>query len=205
MFLRAATSLARRGLFPALAAVSFTACGPGDRVEITETRPRHTSEKSPRLDVSYEDSFPSMDSYRWTLPAGWKERPATQFRNANFSFGPQDEGECYLTLASGSELENLNRWRKQMDQPDLTEEQLLAMPRKDIFGRPALFIDLSGSYAGMASGETKENWRLLGVIREEGQVTITVKMTGPADLIAQEAGRFDEFISSLRLTPSYSQ
>jgi hypothetical protein len=46
--------------------------------------------------------------------------------------------------------------------------------------------------------------RLLGIVRAEGDVTITVKMTGPASLIASHLTGFDSFIASLQLTPSFS-
>ncbi len=41
-------------------------------------------------------------------------------------------------------------------------------------------------------------------VRAEGDVTLTVKMTGPADLIAGQTANFDAFIASLQLTPSYN-
>ena len=187
-----------------LAAAALPACRPADRVEITQSRPRHTTEKAPRLDVPLADSLPAAEAYRWALPPGWVEKPATQFRQANFAFGPSGEGECYLSLTQGSELENINRWRQQMAQPALTEEELAALPRKDIFSRPAAFIDLTGTYTGAGGAAPAADTRLLGLVRAEGDVTITVKMTGPAALIAGQTANFDAFVASLRLTPSYN-
>ena len=80
-----------------------------------------------------------------------------------------------------------------------------ALPRKDIFSRPAAFVDLTGTYTGAGGATPKENTRLLGLVRAEGDVTLTVKMTGPADLVAAESAHFDAFIASLRLTPAYPQ
>jgi hypothetical protein len=172
-------------------------------MEITESRPRHTSEKPPRLDVTLADSLPAAEAYRWQLPPGWVERPATQFRQVNFAFGPAGEGECYLSLTQGSELENINRWRKQIAQPELTASEVEALPRKNIFARPAAFLDLTGPYSGMGSTPVADT-RLVGIVRSEGDVTITVKMTGPASLIASHLTGFDTFIASLQLTPSVS-
>lgn len=180
------------------------ACGDSSRVEITESRPRHTSEPHARLDVAYANSFPSAEQYRWTLPPGWKEVPRTQFRQANFVFGPQGEGECYISLIEGGdELSNINRWRQQMGQPPMTQDEADALPQINIFERPAKLVDVTGTYTGMAGmGEApKENWRLRGLIRAEGGATLTVKMTGPADLIEKEAANFDAFVASLYLTP----
>lgn len=188
----------------ALAAATAASCRPPERVEITLSRPRHSSEAAPRLDVPLADSLPSPQQYRWALPRGWTEKPATQFRQANFAFGPNLEGECYLSLSQGSELENLNRWRQQMAQPALSEEEAAALPRKNIFGRPASFIDLAGTYSGAGGAAPLADTRLLGLVRAEGDVTITVKMTGPAALVAENAASFDAFIASLRLTPAFN-
>jgi len=197
-------SLTTTGLL-AVATSLLVSCSPPDRMEIKESRPRHTTEKTPRLDVPLADSLPSPEAYRWVLPAGWVEKPATQFRQANFAFGPAGEGECYLSLTQGSELENINRWNQQMAQPPLTEQELAALPRKEIFSRPAAFLDLTGVYSGMGAAAPQPDMRLLGLVRAEGDVTITVKMTGPATLITAQTAAFDSFVASLRLTPSYSQ
>lgn len=183
-------------------AAAATSCRPADRVEITRSRPRHSTEPAPRLDVALADSLPSFQQYRWARPAGWTEKPATQFRQANFAFGPNLEGECYLSLSQGSEVENLNRWRQQMAQPALTEDEVAALPRKEIFGRPAAFIDLTGTYTGAGGASPTDATRLLGLVRAEGDVTITVKMTGPAAVVAEHAANFDAFVASLRLTPA---
>ncbi|MFN0128852.1 MAG: hypothetical protein ACKV19_19445 [Verrucomicrobiales bacterium] len=179
-------------------------CRPADRVEITLSRPRHTTEAAPRLDVPLIDSLPAAQEYRWTLPPGWMEKPATQFRRANFAFGSSGEGECYLSMTQGSELENVNRWRLQMGQPPLDEEAFAALPRRDIFGFPAAFVDLTGTYTGAAGAAPVEGTRLLGVVRADHDVTLTVKMTGPADLVASHAANFDTFVASLRFTPAYN-
>lgn len=182
----------------------ISSCRPADRVEITESRPRHTTENEPRLDVPLSGSLPSAEAYRWVLPPGWSEKPATQFRQANFVFGPSGEGECYVSLSQGSELENINRWRQQMAQAALTEEEVAALPRKSIFGRSATFIDLTGTYTGAGGAAPLADTRLLGLVRAEGDVTITVKMTGPAALIAGQPANFDAFVASLQITPSYN-
>jgi hypothetical protein len=154
--------------------------------------------------VRYEDAFPTPEQYRWSKPSGWKELPATQFRKVNFSFGPNGEGECYLSSSSGGGVvENLNRWRAQMGQPELTAEQVTELPVKTLFGAPGRFIDISGTFTGAGGAEPKSDYRLLGVVYSEGNTTVTVKMTGPAPLVEAEKGNFDTFCASLRLAPGY--
>jgi hypothetical protein len=87
--------------------------------------------------------------------------------------------------------------------PPITEEDVAALPRKDLFGRPAAFVDLTGTYTGAGDAAPRENWRLAGVVRAQADVTLTVKMTGPADLVGRELANLDAFLASLRLTVDY--
>ncbi len=186
-----------------LATLGLAACGKPDRVEITQSRARFTSEPAPKLDVPYALAFPTADQFRWITPEGWKVLPAAQFRDANLAFGPNGEGECYVSiLGASSEEGNINRWRAQMNLSPLPEAEIEALPKKNIFGREAKFVDFSGTYAGAGGAAPKENYRLLGVVRSERDATITVKMTGPAELVAANAANFDAFLDSLMLTPS---
>ena len=124
---------------------------------------------------------PRPRPYRWALPAGWVEKPASQFREVNFAFGPAGEGECYISRSQGSELDNVNRWRQQMAQPPLTEEELAGLPRRTMFGCPAVLLDLTGTYTGAGGASPTAGTRLLGLVRAERDLTLTVKMTGPAE------------------------
>jgi hypothetical protein len=192
------------GCLLAAATCALISCQRPERVEITQSRPRHSMEPAPRLDVSLADSLPSPQQYRWSLPPGWTEKPATAFREANFAFGPGGEGECYLSRTQGSELENINRWRQQMGETPITEADLAGLPRKTIFGVPAVFLDLTGTYSGAGGAAPEAGTRMLGLVRAERDLTLTVKMTGPADLVGEHTANFDSFVASLRLTPSYN-
>jgi hypothetical protein len=180
-------------------------CRPESEQEVMESRPRREADSLPaKVDVSYDRSFPNSEQYRWKKPTAWTRQPKSQFRDLNFSFGPQREGECYLSLVNGGELENINRWCQQMAAPSYTPEQIAALPQKPIFGRQGRFVDLTGTFGGMAGAgaEGKTNYRLLGLVVAGGDVTLTVKMTGPAELVAQQLVAFDEFTSSLTFTPA---
>ena len=187
-----------------LLAVSLTSasCHKPARVEITESRPRHSTEGADKdkVGVSVDEAFPSSDGYRWKLPEGWKEGAASQLRQLNFSFGPNGEGECYMSQVQGSEADNIRRWCKQMGQPEMTDDQVASLPLKPFFGTQGRFVDLSGTYTGAGGAAPRPDYRMLGLIREGNDVTVTVKMTGPAALVAQHAEKFDAFCSSLRFS-----
>ncbi|MDB6071083.1 MAG: hypothetical protein JWL81_2254 [Verrucomicrobiales bacterium] len=200
-------------LLSAAAAMALlsTSCGRKDRVEVLKSRAPFADEGEPKLGLSVGQRYAANEAQsilRWTTPEGWNFLPATEFRHLNFDFGPGREGEAYLTLlpmqSGGGVLENLNRWRKQMGQEPLTEAALAALPTKPVFGRPAPFMDISGTFSGgsgpmMAPAAPKPGYRMLGVIFEAPGILFTLKMTGPEALVAANAAKFDAFAQSIGL------
>jgi hypothetical protein len=137
----------------------------------------------------------------WDVPEGWEEKPAAMMRDINLGFGPNGEGECYVARlpgAGGGLAANVNRWRGQMGAPALTPEEVDALPKKPLFGQPATFVSVEGNFSpGMGSQETKENYRLLGLILSSDAGAVFVKMTGPRELVDANAEKFDQFTSSI--------
>ncbi|MEM1442437.1 MAG: hypothetical protein AAGF67_08845 [Verrucomicrobiota bacterium] len=137
----------------------------------------------------------------YTTREGCKEATGSAMRDVNLSFGAEGEGECYVARlpgAGGGLVANVNRWRGQMGADPLSEKEIFALPTKPLFGQPATFIDITGDFSpGMGSSETKENHRLLGLILASDAGAVFVKMTGPSNLVAENAEGFDEFTSSL--------
>jgi hypothetical protein len=191
------------------AVLLLAACGRQERVEVLQTRAPFKNEPVPKPGLSTAQRYAANDAQamlRWNTPAGWFFLPATEFRHLNFSFGPNREGEAYLTLlpvaGGGGMLENMNRWRKQMAQPPLAEADLASLPEKSIFGRKVPFLDLTGTFTGgsgpmMAASEPKPDYRMLGAIFEAPGFLFTIKMTGPTALVTKEAANFDAFCQSL--------
>lgn len=137
----------------------------------------------------------------YTTPDGWTEQPASMMRDVNLAFGPDNEGECYVARlpgAGGGLVANVNRWRSQMGADPLTEAEINALPTKPLFGQPATFMSVDGDFSpGMGSSEVKKNQRLLGLILASDAGAVFVKMTGPKNLVADQAAAFDVFTSSL--------
>jgi hypothetical protein len=193
--------------WPLLCTALLCSCRPPDRVEVGEDfREPFRDEEEPRGPLSDQQRFAenmAQQILSWRTPDGWNMVTATEFRNINFTFGPNREGECYLSLISaegGGLLENFNRWRKQMGLTDFTAEDLAKLPMKKILLRDAPTLDLTGTYdPGMMAGGTgpKPDWRMVGTIFEAPGALFTIKMTGPKDLVAQNLAAYDTFLSSL--------
>lgn len=181
-----------------------------ERIEITATRPVSDYEPKPNLEASSRARFgvpeeqPAGDPLEWQTPAGWTEVERTQMRPVNLIFGPNGEGECYLSIlpgGGGGVAANVNRWRKQMGLPDLSEEEIAALPKRILMGIEGVFLKLDGAYTNVGAAEAVPDQRLIGVIAELGatEMGLFVKMVGPKALVEANETAFDEFVSSLRL------
>lgn len=173
----------------------------GERVEITETREISQYEAEPKLFAYSQQRF-SNDPLSWETPAGWVQAERSQMRPINLKFGPNGEGECYLSMlpgGAGGTAANVNRWRKQMGQPDLPEEEISAMPKRVLMGIEGVFVSLDGAYTNVGSAEALPDQRLMGIVAALGEVGLFVKMVGPKDLVAANQAAFDQFVDSLRL------
>jgi hypothetical protein len=182
-----------------------------DRLEITETRSTFGSEVPvpESSDPMQRLGFGAQTQFRWTTPAAWLLAPGTQMRQLNFSFGPNREGECYMSMTKGQEgstIDEINRWRKQMGQPAIEATELDALPKLDLLKRACPMLKLEGPYtpaAGMGMGAPtsppKPDFGLLGVVLEVPamQAVLTVKMVGPKALVLQEEANFKTFVTSL--------
>ncbi len=202
----------RAGLLACLAlAPALSSCKRlGERVEITGTREVSEYEPAPNLDASSRARFgvpeekPAADPLEWTTPEGWTLAERTQMRPVNLTFGPNGEGECYLSIlpgGGGGVAANVNRWRKQMGQPDLSDEEIAALPKRIVMGIEGVFLTLDGAYTNVGAAEAVPDQRLMGVIAELGatEMGLFVKMVGPRDLVEANTAAFEEFVSSLRL------
>lgn len=194
------------------ALVVLTSCndkasGPYEITEVRDMDPAHAYEQ-PSLIADSADRFgygrreaapAQAPSLVWEVPDGWKEVASTAMRDANLRFGPNDEGECYVTRLGGGGgglAANVNRWRKQMGLDETDQAAVEAMPTKLMFGQSATYVSLDGNFSGMGS-DAKDNYRLLGLILTAGDGALFVKMTGPKDLVAANTDHFDTFCQSL--------
>lgn len=127
-----------------------------------------------------------------TLPSGWVQQAAepARFRDAVFAVG--DGGDCAYTAAVGGGLRtNVDRWCGQFGLPPLADAQLEAAPRQPLAGQPARLIELQGSFRG------KPEQAMLALITD-GTPAATLKLTGPAALVAAQKANFLQVAATLR-------
>ena len=195
-----------------------------ERMEITETREISTHAAPAEAGATSEQRFapalramgmdkteeqqgqqPSLrDLLTWTAPPGWAEAPAgsdpSGMRLVDMRFGEKQEGECYISIMpgpAGGLKANLNRWRKQMGQPDYTDEEIAKLPKKPLFKRDGVYAEFDGDYKGVGMTEASKGYRLAGVIHSAEQATIFVKMIGPKALVEANTAAFDQFCQSI--------
>ena len=139
----------------------------------------------PKLTVDSEaDNFNSFcDSikigqgnppFSWVKPSSWKEESQSSMRVANFSFGPNSLGQCYFTVlpgGGGGLLANVNRWRKQMGLTELSSSEVDELPDRQFLLGTGKYLELEGGFKPVGSTDTKEGYKMIGVILPELQIT----------------------------------
>lgn len=135
----------------------------------------------------------------YKLPEGWTKKSASQFRTLNFSFGKDEEGECYVSRVGGGLEANLNRWRGQMGLEAVSAEVIKKLPKRLLFGMEATYIELDGAFKGVGSAEAKADYRMAGLVLSMPDVSFFVKMTGPKTLLIENEKNFTQFCESLKL------
>lgn len=111
--------------------------------------------QSVRLDDNSEEK-----PITWTLPEGWSfERSTRPLRYGTFTIGKGDKAPEVLLSALGrefgSELDNVNRWRKEIGLKPATQAELPKMIKVDeVGGVRVVFVDLNGpgGTGGMGMG-----------------------------------------------------
>jgi hypothetical protein len=201
---------------PVLAALGLAACDdpePRPQTHVIEER-REVPAREVELDVSSVDRFgyklrpqaesspvakTATDLLEWTVPECWKELAPVQFRDLNFAL--EGGGEAYLTFLSGGgggTRANLDRWRGEFGQEELTDAEFESAPTSPLLGRPAARLDLEGEMKPMGSAAAKPDWAMSGLFAEFPQFAFSAKLTGPRDVVARERERFLDFCETLR-------
>ena len=135
---------------------------------------------------------------KWAKPDGWSEQPVSEMRLASFRVSGPDATSADVSVTAfpgdaGGLVSNLNRWRGQLELPQLEENQLRqTIQQREIQGTPAYFVDLQ-----TAENSSKPS-RILGAVMERPDRTWFVKMTGPPALLESQRQKFFDFVTSFQ-------
>jgi hypothetical protein len=138
----------------------------------------------------------AADKPTWTVPADWKEGQLAQFLVAKFVIQGGGDATAAVNVSQlagdgGGLLANLNRWRAQLGQTPLTEDDLAKLPTIDASGTKATLADITGTDA--RSGKPA---RLIGVVLPLGGQTWFYKLMGDASVVAQQQDALIKFVQS---------
>jgi hypothetical protein len=146
--------------------------------------------------------LPTMDktglpSLKYTLPAGWQEKPITEMRVASFAIaegGKQaDVSVIPLGGMAGGDFANVNRWRGQVGLSPLAEDDLAKISEKvEIAGQPAELFDIAGTSPGSGDAE-----RILAVILHRDDTAWFFKVSGDDALVEKNKPAFVAFLKSV--------
>jgi hypothetical protein len=96
-----------------------------------------------------------------------------------------------LDGTGGGLLPNLNRWRGQLGQPPISENDAAKLPTIDASGVKAVLADFTGTDA-----RTGKSARLIGVVLPLNGQTWFYKLMGDPDLVGQQKDSLIKFIQS---------
>lgn len=181
--------------------VMFSACEEKKEVTVTETRALTTKDEAPKLfatsDERFRDAKPSP--VKGEVPQGWLVLPPSQFRLLNYRFGESGMGEVWVSLASGTVLDNANRWLRQFGAEQLDAAALAKLPTVPIAGTTGVWVTAAGDYAGGMGAPPKPGFGLAGVVATVRGQILTVKMIGPKAEVEAARPVLEGFAKSLHL------
>lgn len=138
----------------------------------------------------------AADKPTWTVPADWKEGELMQFLVARYVIQGAGGSSAAVNVSElggtgGGLLPNLNRWRNQLGQPALSEDEAAKLPSIDASGAKAVVADFTGTDA--RSGKAA---RLVGVVLPLNGQTWFYKLMGDPDVVGQQKDALIRFIQS---------
>ena len=136
----------------------------------------------------------TLPQLKYTLPAGWTEKPATAMRVASFDISQNgktaDVSIVPLGGDAGGDLANVTRWRGQVGLPPAAADELPSLAQKiQIAGQDGKLFDIGGS-----------SQRILGAVLQRGDTAWFFKILGDADLVEAQKAAFVSFLQTLQFS-----
>lgn len=173
-------------------------------VDIAGDATRASGGSPPNLPASGDVAPPPTTAaapLEYDVPEGWVAGRTSAFRVAAFDI-QRDGQKAELTViplgvASGSLLENVNRWRGQIGLPAIDQAELDATVKSlKVDGVDSSYVELGPS----ASSDSTST--ILAVIVPRPGQTVFIKLLGDHSLVIDEKPNFERFVQSLRFPAS---
>jgi len=178
-----------------------------DEVQVYQSAKEKSTPAEP-APPSRAESSPKAGHEPWTAPKEWAVKPtAGGMRLASYGVTGPDGRSVDISLVAlgeqaGTELANVNRWRKELQLADIEEAQLASSSEPVRIGTAPGFLYDMTSTALMLEGKYKR--RTLASILPAGGMTVFFKATGDAELVGQEKARFIAWLASVQNGPNDS-
>ena len=133
-----------------------------------------------------------------TAPDGWTSSEGSSMRVASFSIAGRDGASADVSVVplpgdAGSILDNVNRWRSQLQLSPLTSADDPALGKREQSPAGEIFISHMISIEPMADG--KKSAIGTAIMKRPG-MTWFFKITGEATLVQENLEKFDSFVRS---------
>ncbi len=137
---------------------------------------------------------PDSPPFTCEVPEGWTVVNAGQMQLAKYEVRDSNRKvEITVSTAKGDLVDNVNRWRGQVQLAELDAAALKKeLGKTKVDGHDAVLVALLGPEAA------KGRESILGVIVEAQGNQWFIKLKGDADLAAREVEHFNEFVQSIR-------
>jgi hypothetical protein len=128
---------------------------------------------------------------RWTLPEGWKQKPADGIRLGSFAINGENGGKAEVAITSfpgsvGTELGNVNRWRGELSLPPVGPD--------DLVSEPVTVDSFQGKLFDMVGASERT---VVAIIPRKGSSWF-IKLRGDTATVAETKPVFLEFLKSVR-------
>ena len=152
-----------------------------------------------RQDFRVYDAPKERAPQRADLPAGWEETPGGGMRLSSYIVRGAAGEEAQVSVvplpgASGSEIDNVNRWRNQLGLQAISEDDLPGQRQEvTVAGEPGRMYEM----AGTADGEPT---RTLAALLKHANSVWFFKMMGNDTLVKEQKAAFVKFIAQYEIS-----
>jgi hypothetical protein len=137
---------------------------------------------------------------QWATPSGWKAQPPSQMRLGSFLIPGNDGHKAEVSVIAlpgqaGGEVENVNRWRKQINLPAVSEAELKST-EVVIGGNSAKLYDLANADASSSGPKL----RTIAAWASVDDTSWFFKLSGDDDVVQAQRSAFEQFLKSVTFT-----